>query len=108
VRRTLINLSQCLKYLSQYLTISYDGVIPDYTELLLLLKRAFIDRRVLPPFEAEFFDPLKPSDDLKAGCTGCSRIAIVLAACPNSLWLLASDVKSGFSEMSSLSSVCLT
>ena len=31
VRRTLINLSQCLKNLSQYLAISYDGVIPDYT-----------------------------------------------------------------------------
>jgi len=58
VRRALINLSQCLKNLSQYLAISYDGVIPDYAELFLLLKRAFIDRSVLPPFEAEFFDPL--------------------------------------------------
>jgi hypothetical protein len=29
MRRALINLSQCLKNLSQYLTISNDGVIPD-------------------------------------------------------------------------------
>ena len=56
--RSLIHLSQSLKNLSKHLAISYDGVIPDDAQLLLLLKSAFIYRSVLPPFEAEFFDCL--------------------------------------------------